>query len=84
MKYKARVSDNSPEYQAIHKRLRKERGLARAHECGSCDKKARDWAYIHGLDPDDIWSYTPMCSGCHRSYDHYHRKKGRHISKNFS
>lgn len=63
-------------YEAVHARLRNQRGYARAHLCTECGKPARDWAY-DGKDSGEMTSpkgrrysidlqrYVPMCRRCH-------------------
>lgn len=57
------------EYLRQHEAVRKARGKATEHGCATCDRQAREWAYIHGEDRDNIQSYQPMCIPCHRAYD---------------
>lgn len=67
-------------YNAIHQRLRKAHGPAKAHACITCGKTAQHWAYDHedpnekrdekgrpfSVDPNH---YRPMCKTCHRRFD---------------
>jgi hypothetical protein len=58
-------------YGAKHKRLRKARGKASAHQCVKCDNAALDWAQVHTEDGTDPWAdYVPMCRSCHLGYDY--------------
>lgn len=67
-------------YDAIHKRLRKERGPARNFECVECGNQANHWAYqhtagdneqrTHGLPfSSNVEDYAAMCAKCHRKLD---------------
>lgn len=40
-------------YKAVHARLRRTRGPARAHRCAVCGKQAVDWSYS-GTDPLEV------------------------------
>lgn len=67
-------------YNAIHFRLKNERGPARENPCLRCGKPAQEWAYDHA-DPDERVSpkmqpfslnlnhYQPLCRSCHRKLD---------------
>jgi hypothetical protein len=66
-------------YDGLHKRLRKERGPADAHDCIDCGRQAAHWSYDHS-DPDerlgsdgpysvDLDRYDPRCSRCHILFD---------------
>lgn len=72
-----------PTWAAIHKRLYRQRGSARAYACIDCGKNAREWSY-DGQDPNelignshqwrlayslDLSHYFPRCSSCHRLFD---------------
>ena len=57
------------DYFHLHARLRKVRGSARGYQCVRCDRTASEWAWLHGEDPSEFDSYTPMCRSCHRKYD---------------
>lgn len=72
-------SDGS--YNAVHHRLTKKRGPARAQTC-ACGAPAKHWAYDH-TDPDeragadgpfstDLARYRPMCVPCHKALDLAH------------
>jgi hypothetical protein len=56
-------------YNFLHERLRKARGNATDYQCVRCPAQAVNWAWIHGADPADFGSYTPMCRSCHMKYD---------------
>jgi len=74
----------NPTYQAIHGRLRKQRGKATGYACISCSSPAHSWAYDR-QDPDqrtevqsngttvtfsaDLDRYQPMCDSCHNKLD---------------
>jgi hypothetical protein len=67
-------------YNAVHHRVRADRGSASAHDCVSCGAVAEHWSYDH-LDRNqktdlngrpystDLSRYRPMCQPCHRRYD---------------
>lgn len=74
-----------PKYTAMHMRVKRLRGPARAYPCAAkgCRRKAAQWAY-DGMDPmplterrsgslyyysTDPDHYVPMCIPCHRAYD---------------
>lgn len=74
-------------YFAIHQRLRKTRGPARAHVCAFCGMPARQWAYDH-TDPNertsdvgpystDLERYQPACVPCHKASDLAHLRMVR-------
>lgn len=60
---------DSYEYIQNHKAVRSQRGKASLQICVSCGEPAKDWAWIHGMDPKNISSYDPMCRLCHQEYD---------------
>lgn len=72
-----RLPEN-PSYKAVHLRLARHRGPARAHSC-PCGKQAVHWAHIPGegdlVDAEgrvysaDLSRYTAMCRSCHFSMD---------------
>lgn len=66
-------------YNAVHHRVRAERGSASTYQCVRCDRRAKHWAYDH-TDPDerqsdqgpfsgDLNHYQPMCVPCHKRMD---------------
>lgn len=66
-------------YNAVHIRVRSERGPARSHVCADCPAPARHWSYDHN-DPDektsergpyslDLSRYQPRCVSCHKHFD---------------
>lgn len=55
-------------YLRIHEQITRERGAASNRMC-SCGKRAKDWAWFHNTDPEDVYNYTPLCRSCHRKYD---------------
>lgn len=64
------LRSNTPEYQRIHARVKREKGNAQQYRCiWKCGRTAHDWAWLHHLDPRDWQSYRPMCGKCHRVYD---------------
>ncbi|MGP4088351.1 hypothetical protein [Streptomyces sp. KR55] len=70
-----------PTYDAVHKRIRAERGPAAHHACAWCGRTADDWAYQHNgcaselLSPSghpyspDLSCYKPLCWEDHRTFD---------------
>lgn len=68
----------APGYQAVHQRLRVEKGRASEHECVDCNGQGADWSY-RGGDPDELTEvlrystdldyYEPRCRDCHVKYD---------------
>lgn len=75
------MSNNSPSYEAIHRRVNRRLGPARQTTCvGCCVKRATEWAYDH-RDPSeivndkglrysqDVRHYVPLCRTCHRRFD---------------
>jgi hypothetical protein len=66
-------------YNAIHQRLKRDRGPASEQWCTDCGGPAMDWAYDH-LDPDelmgkdgpyslDLAHYRARCRRCHQAED---------------
>ena len=67
-------AEGSVPYQTQHTRNVAQRGDAKLYKCVHCagrgaDKQARDWAWVHGTDPDDVMNYIPLCRKCHMAYD---------------
>ena len=73
--------NESASYNAIHTRIRQDRGHARGYACVRCASRARDWAYDHS-DPNELVDphlgfaysldqarYVPMCKSCHSKFD---------------
>jgi hypothetical protein len=59
-------------YDAQHARVRRARGKADRcihRNAIHCTSMIFDWAWIHGQDRNDIYSYVPMCHLCHMQYD---------------
>lgn len=67
-------------YNAVHLRLRAERGPATSHECARCGARADEWAFDHSdmnakVDDlgraysTDLSTYLALCRSCHRSLD---------------
>lgn len=88
-----RLREQSTTYQAVHKRIRRERGPASEHVCARCGQQARDWAYDH-TDPNelttqwygktvayspDVDHYVPLCRLCHYRMDN--RYEGSALQK---
>jgi len=78
-------------YRAIHKRLSVDRGRARDFACSRCNALAREWAYLYNGDPELVAPdgkrysvnqdcYEPMCSSCHKKWDHQ-KDPDRHAVK---
>jgi hypothetical protein len=72
-------------YEAVHRKIRALRGVARDLPCVNCGAAAAHWSYDH-TDPDaitaaardtgspvtyslDIWRYEPRCATCHKRFD---------------
>jgi hypothetical protein len=77
-------------YDAVHERLRRFRGPAKAHACIECGTPAEQWAYQHtdpvplvsAIEPsvgceysDDLSAYAPMCRPCHTALDREWREQ---------
>ena len=72
-----------PKYAAIHKRLAREKGLARDQLCVDCNSPADEWSYDGGCPNElyetlahtpiaysaDLARYQPRCLSCHRRKD---------------
>lgn len=74
-----------PSYQAMHKRIAKDRGPAREYDCVDCGGAAAHWSYDHAdlnelVGPvgrerfDAAYSldpehYVPRCVPCHKTHD---------------
>ena len=66
-------------YNAVHFRLRNERGKAADHPCFYCGGDAKQWALIHdrgkslfsheGPYSVDLMDYEAMCVPCHKAMD---------------
>jgi hypothetical protein len=61
-------------HKAMHTRVIRVRGPARAHRCLFCaergaEKQAYDWAQIHETPGLDIADYIALCRRCHLRYD---------------
>jgi len=70
-------------YNAVHLRLRKQRGKAADLPCVGCGKTASTWAYDYAAPNEnrdekgrpyspDLSHYQPMCTTCHRRFDVQH------------
>lgn len=67
-------------YNAMHDRLRRDRGPAADHACADCGARAIHWSYDHS-DPAELVDhlgfpysldserYAPRCYSCHRKID---------------
>jgi hypothetical protein len=75
----ARRRDQISAYNHTHRKVRRLRGPATAHNC-QCGRPARHWAYRHtGVDEiatiggwvysPDPDQYEPMCATCHNTFD---------------
>lgn len=67
-------AERATAYSTRHWRARDRRGPAKLLKCVHCaengtDKQARDWAHLHGTDPEDVMNYIPLCRKCHIAYD---------------
>jgi CENP-B N-terminal DNA-binding domain len=67
MDYEPLVVD-SPEYRYMHRQIPNARGAASEYNC-YCGASADCWAWQHGQNPYDVYSYDPMCWTCHLHYD---------------
>ena len=67
-------------YRAMHKRVYRYRGPAKAHDCIDCGGKAGHWSYDladphERTDPNgwlystDVDHYQPRCASCHLAFD---------------
>lgn len=64
------LETNSTEYHRVKARIKAKRGKAELYPCIGCSKEGKNvWAWQHGLDPRDIFSYESMCYSCHGKYD---------------
>jgi hypothetical protein len=50
-------------------RVRSRFGKASEYDCAFCTCRAHDWAWVHGMDREDVRSYFPLCRQCHCWYD---------------
>ena len=58
-------------------RVRSKYGNAKDYNCAFCyGRQARDWAWLHGTDREEVTSYVPLCKPCHNSYDRASRIAG--------
>lgn len=71
-------------YFGVHRRIKRDRGLATTHRCIDCDQPAQQWSYDGG-DPDELYYdppgkrrlaysmdqewYSPRCRSCHYLHD---------------
>jgi hypothetical protein len=71
-------------YFGIHRRIKRDRGLASEHTCADCGRRAQQWSY-DGTDPAelhydppgkrrlsysmDLSRYQPRCRSCHYKRD---------------
>lgn len=78
-----------PTRNAVHMRIRAERGSAARHNCVACGRRAAHWAFFHNREfgiPDlkghyslVVADYEPMCVRCHKQMDNDYRKEARTI-----
>ena len=82
---RSKAPSDPDSYEAVHYRVRRDRGRADAHECvvEACDRPATEWAWDHtGPSREgigyrgnpitwglDIATYQPMCTPHHRQID---------------
>lgn len=76
---------DEPTYNAIHFRLRKERGKPSQYQCLKCGDPAKQWAYFHNRDKSlsseygvystELSDYEAMCVPCHKRMDIAYRKE---------
>ena len=75
-----RWSGDDASYNAVHIRLREQRGKASGYQCSDCGKRAREWSYdctdahekvdtAMGRYSTDMDRYVPRCVSCHRLFD---------------
>jgi hypothetical protein len=58
-------------------RVRSKYGDASDYHCAFCyGRQARDWAWLHGTDREEVTSYVPLCKPCHNDYDQESRTAG--------
>lgn len=77
------LDDDRATYEAVHQRVKYQRGSASKYECVSCGRQARHWAYDHKDESERIGEkggyslpfsvnvkhYQPMCVPCHKRLD---------------
>lgn len=66
-------------YSHAHRRVAKQRGPARTHQCGACRRPAAHWAYTHDCPDEqqgvegpysgDVARYEALCVPCHKRSD---------------
>src|SRR6266487_6354175 len=69
------------EYRKNHKRVYKFRGKANHcifQDVRNCKSVNYEWAWIHDLPVENIWSYASLCKSCHYRYDGVHLKGEKH------
>lgn len=72
-------SGGAASYNAVHLRLRHQRGNASAHPCEDCERSAAHWSYDlsdpnekaapEGPYSTDLSRYVPRCVSCHKIHD---------------
>lgn len=83
VRIRAHWTGDAATYAAVHQRLRRERGRARDHRCGDCDRPAAQWSYSRTGGPGhresetgpysvDLDDYTARCVPCHKKFDLQH------------
>jgi len=68
---KSRLKLGGPEYQAIHKWLKNNRGLPdHCEECNDeCTSTRYEWSNISGQYKWELTDFRMLCVSCHRAYD---------------
>lgn len=72
-------SGDKASYNAVHIRLRRQRGPAKAHACVDCGRTAAHWSYdlsdpnekrsTEGHYSTELSRYVPRCVSCHKIHD---------------
>jgi hypothetical protein len=66
-------------YRTQHRRVETARGKADRclhRNAIHCQSMTFNWAWIHGEDRNDVYSYVPLCKSCHGRYDGTYFKTG--------
>lgn len=83
VRLRAHWTGDGATYDAVHQRLRAQRGPARTHACADCGGTARQWSYQRTGGPGhresetgpysvDLDDYAARCVPCHKKFDLYH------------
>lgn len=78
-----RKRTETPGYDCVHRRLKREVGEAKIFQCVGCGGMAEEWVYMGGCPEEQVQStrgsllrfsadqsrYSPMCRKCHRPED---------------